>query len=71
MQAVCPASLEENMASRLARLEQKLEAYRKLHAGELEEIARELAELRREFEALPRVAAALPDRSASHGLARN
>lgn len=40
--------------SRLAQLEQKLEAYRKLHTSELEEIARGIAELREEMHALAR-----------------
>lgn len=49
--------LEQNLAFRLTRLEQKLDAYRKLHAEELDEMVREIAELRREVEKLARVAA--------------
>ena len=46
------SQLEENLLSRLERLEKTLEAYRKLHIEELDEIQRELAELRRDLEAL-------------------
>ena len=46
------SQLEENLLSRLERLEKTLEAYRKLHTEELDEIQRELAELRRDLEAL-------------------
>lgn len=56
--------LEENLLSRLARLEQKLAAYRKLHADELDEIGRELGELRQAVEALATVSAPPPDRPA-------
>ena len=54
--------LEDNLASRLARLEQKLEAYRKLHADELDEIGRELGELRQELEALAKTSTLTPGR---------
>ena len=46
------SQLEENLTFRLARLEQKLAAYRKLHTEELDEIQRELADLRRDLESL-------------------
>ena len=46
------SQLEENLLSRLVRLEKTLEAYRKLHTEELDEIQRELADLRRDLEAL-------------------
>ena len=46
------SQLEENLLSRLERLEKTLEAYRKLHTEELDEIQRELADLRRDLEAL-------------------
>lgn len=55
------AQLEDNLTYRLARLEQKLEAYRKLHASELEEIMRALAELRQELEALGKTSTLTPD----------
>ncbi len=58
------SQLEENLTSRLARLEQKLAAYRKLHADELDEIGRELGELRQAVEALAAVSAPPPDRPA-------
>ncbi len=56
--------LEENLLSRLARLEQKLAAYQKLHADELDEIGRELGELRQAVEALATVSAPPADRPA-------
>ena len=56
--------LEENLLSRLARLEKMLEAYRKLHAEEFDEMRRELAELRRDFEALGKASTMTVDRSA-------
>ncbi len=59
------AQLEENLEFRMRRLEQKLEAYRKLHAGELEELARGMAELRREFVLLREAATLTAGRTAS------
>jgi hypothetical protein len=56
------AQLEDNLASRLARLEQKLAAYRKLHADELDEIGRELGELRQTVAALATASAPSTDR---------
>ncbi len=56
------SQLEENLTFRLARLEQKLAAYRKLHADELDEIGRELGELRQELEALAKTSTLIPDR---------
>jgi hypothetical protein len=44
--------LEENLLSQLTRVEHKLEAYRKLHAEEWQELARDVVELRQQIEAL-------------------
>jgi hypothetical protein len=48
-----------DLAARLLRLEQQLQAYRKLHSEELAELWRALDEYKRDF------AAALPDEQAS------
>ncbi|MBI4316653.1 MAG: hypothetical protein HY679_12025 [Chloroflexi bacterium] len=58
------SQLEENLLTRLARLEKMLEAYRKLHADELDEIGRELGELRQAIETLATASAPTPDRPA-------
>jgi hypothetical protein len=57
MAAVPLAQFEENLMFRLAQLEQRLDAYRQLHADELDEIARGLAELKHQLEQLPEVSA--------------
>lgn len=58
------SQLEENLLSRLERLDKTLEAYRKLHNEELDEIQRELAELRRDLEALAKASTMTVDRPA-------
>jgi hypothetical protein len=62
--------LEENLEFRMTRLEQKLKAYRKLHAGELEELARGIAELRREFVLLREAATLTAGQTASTSVPR-
>ncbi len=64
------AQLEENLEFRMTRLEQKLKAYRKLHAGELEELERGMADLRRDFAMLREAAPVTAGPTASASVPR-
>lgn len=56
------SQLDDSLIRRLERLEKSLEAYRKLHADEIQQIASEVAQLRREIEMLAKAPALDPER---------